>query len=338
MPSLEGRSPDDVCHRYMKDIIQLKEVENCHIPDAGECNSGKQNPQDVINTVRMLNYFRYLTGLSDLVESKDIKIKKQQMDACLVMSINDMFMHNLDSAKLCLSESAKIGARSSNIFQDSRATCAYKSIQTYIDDESSMDLGHRRWILYPKLSEVAVGVYGQYSALRVFNFTSKGKEKPTFIAYPPPGPVPIELIYNYWSFSRKFDDSSDETHNMPRDTTVKVTCDGKEIPIEYELQNSSNRAMYSGIVRFQLSDKVVVGKTYTVSVQSKSENLEWKYVVKPVNCFDSNEHVTKAPEAKSNKAAIYLASGFVIIAVLMATGYILYKLRGKSIYEREQGM
>ena len=284
MKSLEDRSKTEVCNKY-KSLYVKKFTGKCHTKGSSKCALGKHAAGDYTDAVNRINFFRYLCGLGTMKKSTQANIIKQQNEACTIMEANNYFSHSLPKNLKCYTSGGATAASSSNLYGGYQA-CAVDSITAYMDDTGVDSLGHRRWLMLPLLSELAVGVNGQYSALRVFGngFNRKGTKKPAILAYPPPGPVPVNLIFKYWSFSRQFNNKNTNVHNMPSDTTVSIKCGSKTIGVSGKKLFNENTAMYSGIVRFQPARLPKAGETFTVTVSSKKAGTTWKYAVKAVNC------------------------------------------------------
>ncbi|KAH0789913.1 CAP domain-containing protein [Histomonas meleagridis] len=320
---LQSRSKSTICSKY-NSLYKAKHTGSCHTASSSKCNIGKHAAQDYTDALNRLNFFRYLTGLSTLKKSTNSTLIKEQNQACLIMETNNVFSHSLSSSLSCYTKGGGLAASKSNIYWHSRAACASASINSYMNDNGVDSLGHRRWLLLPTLSELAVGVVGHYSALRVMQFPRTSTSSPKFIAYPPPGPVPSDLIYSYWSFSRQWNPKSQSAHNMPSDTKVSITCNGKSISVSQKLY-TENTAMYSGIVKFKPARLPSVGEKFDVTIQSKSANTVWKYSVTAVSCasneanemdeeieIEQNSELTT--EGKITISTVVIVVGIAIIA------------------------
>ena len=283
--ALEDRSKTEVCNKY-KSLYVKKFKGTCHKKGSSTCALGTHASGDYTDAVNRINFYRYLCGLGPMKKSTQANIIKQENQACTIMQANNVFSHSLSSSLKCYTSGGATAASSSNIYWYSGTACAADSISCYMDDTGVDSLGHRRWLMLPSLSELAIGVNGHYSAVRVFGsgFIRKGTKKPVILAYPPPGPVPVDLIYKEWSFSRQFNNKNSNVHNMPSDTTVSIKCGSKAISIKSKKLYNENTAMYSGIIKFIPSRLPKAGETFTVTVSSKKAGTTWKYAVKAVSC------------------------------------------------------
>lgn len=285
-PELEQRSADEVCQSYQSNY-EWKKTTKCYTEGTG-CNYGTHSSEDIEMTTKRLNFYRQLVGLSTVTPSTSNNDINYVNYASLIMEKNNRFNHDLSDTSLeCWSENGQTGAANSNIYWTSGEACSTDSISSYIDDSKVDSLGHRRWILNPPYAYVASGVAGHFSALLVMLSSVQNQQNivPTFIAYPPPGPVPHDVIYKNWSFSRNYKSTSSDEHNkMPDDTKVNVFCNGQKVDVEMSLFKE-NSVMYPGIVKFNTGN-MDSGTFCKVSISSDSADTEWRYTVQAIKCVN----------------------------------------------------
>ena len=285
-PELERRNPDDICQEYQNNYVWKKTGE-CYTPGQ-DCTYGTHSKEDIEWTGKRVNFFRKLTGLSTIPLTQNSEFLNYVNQASLVMDKNNVFSHKLNDETLkCWTKAAQTGAANSNIYWSSGPACSTNSITSYIDDSNTDSLGHRRWILNPPLNQVVSGVAGSYSALLIMEEGVKnGKDTISkFLAYPPPGPVPSDLIFQFWSFSRNYTEPRSEEHNkMPDDTKVKIKCNDTVKTLTPSLQGS-NSVMYPAMAKFSPGD-VPAGTYCKVVVSSDSLDIEWRYTVLSIKCVN----------------------------------------------------
>ena len=68
-----------------------------------------------------------------------------------------LFLSNKRAPK-CWTEAAYLGAANSDVFASGGDAYSTESITTYIDDSGVPDLGNRRWLLNPSLTQVVPGL------------------------------------------------------------------------------------------------------------------------------------------------------------------------------------
>jgi uncharacterized protein YkwD len=155
-----------------------------------------------------INYYRALAGVpSDLVLNPTYTNKAQQ--AALMMSANGDLDHSPPSSWRCYTSAGAEAAGSSNLCLGAYGPGA---IDAYMQDAggSNYFVGHRRWVLYPQTQEMGTGDipegggYWAANALWVFDshiWDERPETREEYVAWPPPGYVPYQVVFPRWSFS-----------------------------------------------------------------------------------------------------------------------------------------
>lgn len=183
---------------------------------------GQLSEETVTSALARLNQYRYIAGLDANVTS-DATYAEYAQAAALINAVHGGLSHSpakpsgmSDSTyQLC-----KKGAGSSNL------AAGYGSLPNSIDgwiNEAGL-LGHRRWLLYPKLGKTGFGLvnnvnsmYGSYSAVYVFDRSNDSDYKN--VAWPAQlTPLSYFSEYDTWSLS---------TGNTETASNVKVTLTRK---------------------------------------------------------------------------------------------------------------
>lgn len=197
------------------------------------CEPGQASQRLASATVRRVNFYRAMAGVPARVTLNPEYSAKAQ-HAALSMSATGRLSHTPDETFSCLSSTAAEAAANSNLYLGRTGP---QAIDGYIEDpgDRNRDVGHRNTILHPPTTEIGVGhVEGSASAYPanalwvfddgVFAENPPMREADSFVAWPPRGFVPPELIYPRWSFgllNADFENAS-----------VSMSVDGREIPIE----------------------------------------------------------------------------------------------------------
>lgn len=149
--------------------VTFKEQPSTKVP----YEAGSITDETLNSALKMLNQIRYIAGVSYNVTLNDEYIAKTQA-ASIVNSVNNDLTHNpvkpLDMEETLYQLGAK-GAGSSNI------AAGYETINSslvygYMEDGDSSNIdrvGHRRWILNPKMSATGFGYCDGYSAMYAFD-------------------------------------------------------------------------------------------------------------------------------------------------------------------------
>lgn len=174
----------------------------------GSCSVGTQN-QDYRNAgILRVNYYRRLVGLPDVGEDTAASAKCSQ--AALMMHSNGALSHTPPTGWSCHTAAGAEAAGKSNLAMNSGMTSGV-AIAQYMDDSGSFNtaVGHRRWILYPPLTNVGHGDTTQYNCLWVIESGSHTTiwgtrpSAPGWIAWPYAGYFPTARLpgSTRWSYS-----------------------------------------------------------------------------------------------------------------------------------------
>lgn len=188
------------------------------------CGVGTTTEAFRASILQRINYFRSMAGIPPLRGLDDTYNVKAQA-AALLMSANRNLDHYPDSSWTCYTEDGREGAGSSNLYLGVYGPSA---ISGYIRDPGSGNyfVGHRRWILYPQTQVMGTGdipphdSYPAANALWVFDQDNMGSIRPqtreAYVAWPPPGYVPYQVVTFRWSFAYPKADFSQATVTMTR--------------------------------------------------------------------------------------------------------------------------
>ena len=160
---------------------------------------------------RRVNFYRAMAGMPAKVALYGTASGTAQA-AALMMSANNSLSHSPPSSWACYTDAGATAAGQSNI---ALGTSGADSIDAYIKDNGSNNaaVGHRRWILYPKLYRIGTGdaaperqaSRSPANALWVLDPTMWSLPRPAtraeYVAWPVAGYMPAPLVPARWSFS-----------------------------------------------------------------------------------------------------------------------------------------
>ena len=169
--------------------------------DEPSCDPGTvpQGTRDKILT--RLAYFRLAAGLNNTVSENPSKSNKAQL-AALMMHANGELDHFPPITWKCYTADGNDGAGNSLLTISKNA----EAIDSYVRDHGPANgpVGHRRWLLWPRLQEIGIGNSSVANAIWVLgNPGTPPTDAPEFVAWPPEGYVPNTVVYPRWSFSIK---------------------------------------------------------------------------------------------------------------------------------------
>ena len=204
------------------------------------CTAGTTSAAYEAATLQMVNYFRAMAGLPDVEFDATLHPKAQK--AALMMNAESDLSHTPTQPWECFSTAGADAAGKSNLALGSAGPDA---IVGYMEDAGAGNtaVGHRRWILFPPQVTMgtgstdgpnASGFSPGANALWVIASFGSRPLLPEWIAWPPPGFVPYQVVFPRWSLSRNKNTGVDFTA-----ATVTMKQAGNSIPVNI-LPNFAN--------------------------------------------------------------------------------------------------
>lgn len=169
-----------------------------------ECKAGDISEEAKANFLAQINYFRRMAGLWDQVYWNTEKNANCQK-AALMGYANSDIAHFPPKDWSCYTQNGARACGYSNLYL---GPIDYNlgTIAAFIRDDGAHNyaVGHRRWLINPAANEMGIGATPYGSVVAVFpNYKQPSHNKQIrdgFIAWPPRGYVPEQLIYPRWSF------------------------------------------------------------------------------------------------------------------------------------------
>lgn len=196
------------------------------------CTPGTNSTAFQQAVLRRINWFRALAGLPASI-TFDAGESAQNQAAAVLMSANTNLQHTLIPPTWhCFSTDGTNAAANSNLALGYDGPDA---ITSYIWDfgANNYEVGHRRWLLYPQTRVMGTGdvpLQGGFlpaNATWVFDANYGGPRPATrtpYVAWPPAGYAPYQLVYPQWSFGYANGDFSAATVNLKSNgVSVAVT-------------------------------------------------------------------------------------------------------------------
>ncbi|MEM7271572.1 MAG: CAP domain-containing protein [Actinomycetota bacterium] len=226
------------------------------------CDPGGSSEDLALATVRRVNFYRAMAGVPTGVTLNREYSARAQAGA-LSMSATGRLSHTPDDSFLCLSDDAIAAAANSNLYLGRTGPAA---IDGYIEDpgDRNRDVGHRNTILHPPTTEIGVGhVAGTDQAYPanalwvfdegVFDDNPPVREDAGFVAWPPRGYVPAELIHPRWSFGLAGADFED--------AEVTMTSGGRTVELEVVARLSQQGYVPAPIIVWEPVEGSLPGRT-----------------------------------------------------------------------------
>ena len=199
---LNNRSATLVCDLYRDRV--LRNTRNPFVPGASSCDPGTLTAAAYEEALQAANYGRWLTGLPDVAFDDALQPRTQ---ACAAMMSNQRSLnHHPPPSWACYTEPGDVAAGESNLgLSHSPRAIAESVVGFFLDGgaNNQNDVGHRRWLQSPTLGTVGFGYHEASSGASASCYNVMGGQAavatgPEFIAYPSPGPFPIELLTSRW--------------------------------------------------------------------------------------------------------------------------------------------
>lgn len=189
---ISTRTDAEVCDRFTGD----REVEPGDVWTAGgdACDPGTLSDAARAETLERIALYRYLVDLPPVTE--DLAQRDDDQACAVMMDQNDALDHDPPMSWDCYAAGGRDGAATSNLAIGTSSPAG--AIDLFMRDEGVDSLGHRRWIINFDLGAVGIGFAGNATCLGVFD--DSGSTARTWVAYPAPGPAPIETANGVWSF------------------------------------------------------------------------------------------------------------------------------------------
>lgn len=205
---LASRSEQDVCSRWKKDYPAPNAL---NFTNSGGCDPGTISQGSIDDAIRRISLFRYIVGLPGTTEDKSLTTKTQ---ACAILQAHNdgpgggVNAHKPPSSWTCYNSTGAAASGASNLSWGVGKPA--DTIDQYISDAGVASLGHRLWIISPGFGKTGIGMAtgpGRYRvASCLYTFAKTSAPAVDFVAYPPPGPMPIQAMGTRhkvldWSFT-----------------------------------------------------------------------------------------------------------------------------------------
>ena len=270
-----ARSADATCARWKADRANL--AEGTWSGNVASCTVGDISADGRANALRLFNMYRWFADLPAVVTEAS---RDAQAQACaLMMDANDMLSHEPPTTWLCYTDIGAMGASTSNI----SGGPGVSSVAAYlIDTGNETTFGHRRIVLSNRLGPIGLGSTGQGGASCMQNIGGTGNAGKMWVAWPPPGPFPMQA---YGSGSRTLSQtgwSVQTTRSISlTSATVTVTSGGADRPVTLS-QLTGSYGESNAIRLVPMGWTPAAGESYTVTVSGLS--IPISYTVDFVDC------------------------------------------------------
>lgn len=298
--------------------------------DIATCMAGTTTWEFRDAVVLRINYYRAMAGVPAGVVFADAWNDKAQQ-AALIMSSNDRLSHSPPSTWRCYTAGGGDAAGKSNL---SLGDMGVWAMDGYIEDYGANNeaVGHRRWLLYPQTETMGSGdvaARDPYSAANATWVMDGRFQEPrpavrdAFVAWPPPGYVPYQVVFPRWSFS--YDDAD---FNQ---AVISMTGDGLPVAVTvYPVADGygENTLVWvpagmdpNGVSRWPKPD---VDTPYTVTIENviiDGQRWRFDYTVWVMDPAVTGPDTVFPAVSGSTQPAVNRSNAYTFNAVPGATGY-----------------
>lgn len=234
VPDLPGTSRSDALLLYQQLYLPANSTLPAYTGDVDGCVPGSMGSARQNALLAQVNYFRAMAGVQSVV--LDDGLSAQAQNVSLVMAANKTLTHLPSHNLKCFTPLAATAATASNLNLRSNVNAsewpAFPLAPTAIADQmldvgdQNIDVRHRFWLLHPRLFRVGIGEsYAFHSDMRNNPETNQPHQvrlastygatyvidpqvnywadwsaaRDGFVAWPPPGYVPRQVVYPRWS-------------------------------------------------------------------------------------------------------------------------------------------
>ncbi|HVY25447.1 MAG TPA: CAP domain-containing protein [Polyangiaceae bacterium] len=267
---LLGRTADETCTRWKTDTADLDE--GTWSGSVATCDAGDISANGRDNALRLFNLVRWLADLPAVVTEDS---RNQQAQACaLMMTANDMLSHTPPMDWKCYSDLGAKGASTSNISGGPGVASVFSYM---VDSGNEATFGHRRIVLSNELGPIGLGSAGKDGSSCMQNIGGTGKAGKAWMAWPPPGPFPMQAYTDV--YERSLDSTGWSIQSKSIDLSqaqVTVTSGGQSKAVKVEqLMGTYGQAK---AIRIVLDGwKATAGQTYAVSVSGVATPISYEF-------------------------------------------------------------
>ena len=272
-----ANTADQVCRRWVCDRADMSE--GISTGDIATCDPGDLQPPGRPNALKLVNLYRFLTGMPEVTEDPTFDTDAQ--DCAIIQAANGL-THTPATTATCYNAAGATASNRSSICGGQAVGC----IDLYMDDSANAtgpNFGHRTWILANSLGPVGFGSVGSggrtMTASCFYQVGGTGKAGVAYVGWPPAGPVPLqaftatELDKSGWSLQS-------DTINLGS-ATATVMDGTTNQPVTVSTNLGSYGAKYAmGITPNGWTS--VAGHSYTVTIGGTTTPIA--YTVQVVDC------------------------------------------------------
>lgn len=221
---IDTTNRDAVVNSYNAEFSRGEPEMGWSAGSSGDCDAGTTSQAFRDSMISRVNWYRAMGGVPAVI-TEDTAKSAQAQETALMMARTGRLSHHPDDSFSCYTATGADMAGKSNLALGLHGLAA---IDGYMLDPGSKNtaVGHRNWILHPPTQTMGTGdipsgpgraANSLYVFNNVFGEQPEVREAAGFIAWPPRGYVPGEVVYARWSFGLRGSDMSGAQVTVTRD-------------------------------------------------------------------------------------------------------------------------
>jgi uncharacterized protein YkwD len=270
LPDPAARTSAEVCARWRSD--RMLRARTTWTAGASQCDLGTLDPTAHDDAMRVLNLYRWLAGVAAV--TADASLARAQQECAVMMTANGQLNHSPPTTWRCYTADGARAAGSSNLALGTSTPAA--SVDLYAN-ETGQNLGHRRWCFAGTLGALWFGSTARASCMQVFRTAARGTPVPVFVAWPNPGPSPIQAFSGVWHVQGGSRQVSGATVEVRNDAT------GAVLPVTM-VATSGNYGNSAALAWRPSGWTPAADTTYRVTLSFASGGTAITYRTTPVRC------------------------------------------------------
>ncbi len=210
----------EVARTYLNTVEAATTVNHGWNGSIENCQAGQPSAEFQNATLGAANWFRAMAGLQPITLDAEASARAQA--AALMMHAQNALSHFPGPTWACYTDAGAESAGRANL---TLGIIGARGVAGQIEDPgaANLALGHRRWLLFPSLTEVGLGSTSRAGVVEVIGAFGDAQSASPWVAWPPAGFVPSEVVFPRWSISRPGADFSQ--------TSVSVTRNGQPVAV-----------------------------------------------------------------------------------------------------------
>lgn len=206
---IDNNNRDAVINAYLTRLKPALDVPTGWTGDVNGCVAGDTSLENKRAGLAAINYMRAMADLPPV--SVNATMSKKAQASALIIQATGRLTHTPSSRSLCYTKDGYAGSNNGNIglmltggeIYPKAETTGARGVALYMDDPGANNtlVGHRRWLLYSRLTQVGLGDTDHANTVVVIGGRLAPAKK-QWVMWPTPGFFPRELQPNgRWSIS-----------------------------------------------------------------------------------------------------------------------------------------